>query len=577
MHDLVIRNGRVVDGTGLPPVEGVSIAIDGDRITAIGLDVGPGRREIDATGLLVTPGFVDIHTHYDGQATWDSQLEPSSPHGVTTIVMGNCGVGFAPVKPDEHGFLIELMEGVEDIPGAALSEGMTWNWESFPEYLDALDRGRWVMDVAAMVAHGPIRTYVMGQRGADNEPASSDDIASMAALVSEAMEAGAMGFSTSRTIGHRAMNGEPVPGTFAAEEELFAIGRALARSGKGVFEVAPAGVAGEDLVAPQKEVDWMCRLADEIDRPVTWLMLQNNMAPDDWKELMERSAAAQDAGHQVIPQVAGRPFGVLLGLQTRHRFTDCASFQPLVGKSPADKAAALAAPELRARLIAEADDLLAEVRRTEPWRAAVADAFDRMYVLGDPVNYEPTHADSIAGRAEAAGRTPVDEYYDRLLDRDGDALIMMPFLGYAHGSGDALYEMLTHPAAILGLADGGAHCNMICDASTPTWMLTHWVRDRDRGPKLPIETVIKKMTADTAALFDLTDRGVLAPGKRADVNVIDFENLRLREPRLVHDLPAGGSRLLQAAEGYRATIVAGEVTREFDEFTGALPGRLIRS
>ncbi len=577
MHDLVIRNGLVVDGTGTPPAEGISIAIDGDRITAVGPDVGPGRKEIDATGMVVTPGFVDIHTHYDGQATWDPQLEPSSPHGVTTIVMGNCGVGFAPVRPDEHEFLIQLMEGVEDIPGTALSEGMTWNWESFPQYLDALDQGQWVMDVAAMVAHGPIRTYVMGQRGADNEPASSDDIARMATLVSEAMEAGAMGFSTSRTIGHRAMNGEPVPGTFAAEEELFAIGRALARSGKGVFEVAPAGVAGEDLVAPQKEVDWMCRLADEIDRPVTWLMLQNNMAPDDWKELMERSAAAQDAGHQVIPQVAGRPFGVLLGLQTRHRFLECASFQPLVGKSPAEKAAAMADPDLRARLIAEADELVAEVRRTEPWRAATADAFDRMYLLGDPVNYEPTHADSIAGRAEAAGRAPIDEYYDRLLDRDGESMIMMPFLGYAHGNGDALYEMLTHPAAILGLADGGAHCNLICDASTPTWMLTHWVRDRERGPKLPIESVIKKMTADTAALFDLTDRGVLAVGKRADVNVIDLENLQLREPRMEHDLPAGGSRLLQAAEGYRATIVAGQVTREFDEFTGALPGRLIRS
>ena len=283
MHDLVIRNGLVVDGTGAAPRPNCSVAMDGEFITAMGADVGPGRREIDATGLLVTPGFVDIHTHYDGQATWDGDLEPSTPHGVTTVVMGNCGVGFAPVKPDEHDFLIQLMEGVEDIPGAALSEGISWNWESFPEYLDELDRGEYAADVAAMIAHGPLRTYVMGERGANNEPATSDDIAQMALLVNEAVEAGAMGFSTSRTIGHRAMNGEPVPGTFAAEDELFSIGRAMARAGRGVFEVAPAGLAGEDLVAPKKEVDWICRLADDIGRPVTWLMLQNMVEPDDWR------------------------------------------------------------------------------------------------------------------------------------------------------------------------------------------------------------------------------------------------------------------------------------------------------
>ncbi|MFN3258633.1 MAG: N-acyl-D-amino-acid deacylase family protein [Ilumatobacter sp.] len=579
MHDLVIRNGRIVDGTGAAPVDGMSISVDGSTITGIGpdADIGPGRREIDAAGQIVTPGFVDIHTHYDGQATWDGELEPSTPHGVTTVVMGNCGVGFAPAKRDEHEFLIELMEGVEDIPGAALSEGISWNWESFPEYLDELDRGEYAADVAAMIAHGPLRTYVMGKRGADNEPASSDDIAQMAALVQEAVEAGAMGFSTSRTIGHRAMNGDPVPGTFAAEDELFTIGRALQRAGKGVFEVAPAGLAGEDLVAPKKEVDWICRLADEIGRPVTWLMLQNMVEPDEWKELMELSQQAQDAGRQVIPQVAGRPFGILIGLSTKHRFKDMPSFASLRDLSFAEQAAAMGDPDLKARLIAESTAVMESVRETQPMAYQVVNSYERQYLLGDPVDYEPTPDRSIAAQATANGVEPIEELYERLRDRDGEALMMMPFLGYAHGNGDALYEMLTHPAAVLGLADGGAHANFICDASTPTWMLTHWVRDRSRGPRLSLEHVVKKMTADTAALFGFTDRGVLAVGKRADINVIDFDNLRLREPRLVADLPAGGTRLLQAAEGYTATIVAGQITRERDEFTGVRPGRLVRS
>jgi len=579
MHDLVIRNGLVVDGTGTEPRPGCSLAIDGEVITAIGPDaeIGPGRREIDATDKLVTPGFVDIHTHYDGQATWDGELEPSTPHGVTTVVMGNCGVGFAPAKPDEHEFLIELMEGVEDIPGAALSEGISWNWESFPEYLDELDRGEYAADVAAMIAHGPLRTYVMGKRGADNEPATSDDVAEMARLVQEAIEAGAMGFSTSRTIGHRAMNGEPVPGTFAAEDELFTIGRAMARAGRGVFEVAPAGLAGEDLVAPKKEVDWICRLADEIGRPVTWLMLQNMVEPDEWQELMELSQQAQDAGKRVIPQVAGRPFGILIGLATRHRFKDMPSFAPLRELSFVEQAEAMGDPDLKARLIAESTEVMESIREIEPMAYQVVNSYERQYLLGDPVDYEPTADMSISALAEARGVEPIEELYDRLRERDGEALIMMPFLGYAHGNGDALHDMLTHPAAVLGLADGGAHANFICDASTPTWMLTHWVRDRSRGPRLRLVDVIKKMTADTAALFDLTDRGVLAVGKRADVNVIDHERLTLREPRLVRDLPAGGTRLLQAAEGYVATVVRGVVTREHDEFTGARPGRLVRS
>jgi N-acyl-D-aspartate/D-glutamate deacylase len=386
-----------------------------------------------------------------------------------------------------------------------------------------------------------------------------------------------MGFSTSRTIGHRAMNGEPVPGTFAAEDELFSIGRAMARAGRGVFEVAPAGLAGEDLVAPKKEIDWICRLADDIGRPVTWLMLQNMVEPDEWRELMDLSQQAQDAGKQVIPQVAGRPFGILIGLSTRHRFKDVASFAPLRKLSFAEQAEAMGNPELKARLIAESTEIMESIKDIEPMAYQVVNSYERQYLLGDPVDYEPTPDRSIAARAKAAGVEPIDELYERLRDRDGKALMMMPFLGYAHGNGDALYEMLTHPAAVLGLADGGAHANFICDASTPTWMLTHWARDRSRGATLPLVDVIKKMTSDTAALFDLDDRGELVVGKRADVNVIDHDNLKLREPRLVNDLPAGGTRLLQAAEGYVATIVRGVVTRENDAFTGERPGRLVRS
>ncbi len=577
MHDLVIRNGTVVDGTGGLPRQGIDVAIDGSVITAVGPNLGPGRREIDARGLLVTPGFVDIHTHYDGQATWDPYLEPSTPHGVTTVVMGNCGVGFAPARPDQHQELIQLMEGVEDIPGAALAEGLSWDWETFPEYLDALDRRRFAADVAALIAHGPVRVYVMGQRGADNQPASSDDIAAMATIVEEAMAAGAMGFSTSRTIGHRAMSGEPVPGTFAAEDELFSIGRALQRSGKGLFEVAPAGLAGEDLVAPKREMDWMIRLAEEIGRPVTWLMLQNLVEPDGWRDFLELSRDVQAQGHQVIPQVAGRPFGVLLGLAIRHRFAELPSFAPLLELPLAERAEAMADPELKARLLAEARAAESAAEADNPMRAMLNRAFDRTYVLGSPVNYEPTPEDSIAGRAQANGVDPLEEFYDCLIADGGSGFLLMTFLGYSHGNGDALHEMLSHPAAVLGLADGGAHANFICDASTPTWMLTHWARDRSLGPTLDLAYVVKKMTSDTASLFGFDDRGVIEVGRRADLNVIDFEHLELGQPRLVADLPAGGTRLLQDATGYVATIVGGIVTREHDTFTGELPGRLVRS
>jgi N-acyl-D-amino-acid deacylase len=577
VFDLVIRNGLVVDGTGTEPfVADVGVGVADGRIAAVGADLGDARQEIDATGRVVTPGFVDVHTHYDGQATWDDQLAPSTPHGVTTIVMGNCGVGFAPVAPGSEQHLIELMEGVEDIPGSALSEGMTWGWESFEDYLEVLAGRRWSADVGAMIAHGPLRTYVMGERGARNEPATAEDVARMAELVARAIEAGAMGFSTSRTIGHTSVNGEPVPGTFAAEDELFTIGRAVAATGRGVFEVAPSGIVSDDHLPADAEIEWMCRLAAETGVPVTFLLLQYDWTPDDWRKHLDLVARARAEGHDITAQVAARPFGVLLGLCARHRFADVPSFQPLIGLAPAEKADRMRDPDLRARLLGESRAMVEQLRTTMPTAAQLLDTFDRTYVLGDPVDYEPGHERSIAGIAEATGRDPLDVYYDALLERDGDAILMMTLFGNSYGNGDALYEMLAEPGTVIGLADGGAHCNLICDASTPTWTLTHWVRDR-AGARLPLETAVRKMTADTAALFGFPDRGRIEVGLRADLNVIDLERLTLREPHLVADLPAGGTRFLQDASGYDYTIVAGEITRDHDTFTDARPGRLVRS
>jgi N-acyl-D-amino-acid deacylase len=575
MFDLVIRGGLVVDGTGAEPFV-ADVGVRGDRIAAVGADLAGGAREIDATGRIVTPGFVDVHTHYDGQATWDEELAPSTPHGVTTVVMGNCGVGFAPVEPGREQFLVELMEGVEDIPGTALNEGMTWGWESFEEYLDVLAGRRWTADVGAMIAHGALRAYVMGDRGARNEPATAEDVSRMAELVASAIEAGAMGFSTSRTIGHTSVSGAPVPGTFAAEDELFAIGRAIAEVGRGVFEVAPSGIVSDDHVSPESEIEWMCRLGAETGVPVTYLQLQYDWAPDSWRKHLDLVARARNEGVDITAQVAARPFGVLLGLGARHRFLMAPSFAPLMELPAAEKAERMRDPELRTRLIAESREMIAVLRDEMPTAAQLLDTFARTYPLGDPVDYEQTYEQSFSGIAEAQGRDPLEVYYDALLERDGQAISMMTLFGNSYGNGDALYEMISEPGTVIGLADGGAHCNMICDASTPTWTLTHWVRDR-KGSRLPLELAIKKMTADTADLFRLADRGRIAEGLRADLNVIDLERLTLREPRLVADLPAGGTRYLQEAEGYDHTIVAGVETRTADAFTGERPGRLLRS
>jgi len=565
-YDLVIRNGHLIDGSGEPARHG-DVAVQDGLIAAVGRVEGSGRREIDAEGQAVTPGFVDIHTHYDGQATWDPQLAPSCYHGVTTAVMGNCGVGFAPVHPDQHGFLIELMEGVEDIPGTALHEGIDWSWESFPEYLDALERRRFTMDLGTQVPHGSIRTYVMGERGARNEPATPEDIAQMAKLVKEGIAAGALGFSTSRTLAHTAINGEPVPGTFAAEDELFGIGRVLGELGAGLFEVAGAGAAGEDINAPKAELEWMRRLSSEIGRPVSFAMLQVDAAPDLWRELLELSAQAATEGARIYPQVAGRPFGMLLGHQTDiHPFGHCPSYAGLLSRPFAERIAEMRKPEVRARILAEA--------KAEP--AMFLTQLRRVFPMGDPPSYEPAYEDSIEAIAGARGADPQAFLYDRMLERDGRELFLVPVLNYSGLTADPIREMMHHPNAVLGLGDGGAHCGVICDASIQTFMLTHWVRDRTRGERIPVEFAIRRMTSDTAKLYGLGDRGLLAPGMRADVNLIDLDGLRLEAPEMIYDLPAGGKRFMQRARGYRATIVAGEPTLEHDELTGNLPGRLVR-
>ena len=568
MHDLVVRGGTVVDGTGGPP-RTADVAVDDGRISAVGSLAGAAaRRTLDADGLLVTPGVVDVHTHYDGQVTWDPFLTPSAWHGVTTVVMGNCGVGFAPVRPGSEAWLVQLMEGVEDIPGTALSEGITWGWETFPQYLDAVERLPHTVDVGTQVPHGAVRAYVMGERGARNDAATPEDIAAMAQLVEEGIRAGALGFSTSRTIVHRAIDGEPVPGTFAAEDELFGIGRVLARLGRGVFELAPAGAMGEDLAAPEREVAWMRRLSAEIHRPVSFALLQVNNAPDLWREILRLARDATAEGADLRPQVAGRALNILIGFQTFHPFRNRPSYAAIADLPLSERIIQLRKDEVRQAILAEggADDpLLAMIG---------GGSTARMFPLGEPPDYEPTPDKSVAAIATREGRPEEEVLYDLMLRHDGRELVLFTLGGYSHGSLDDMREMLLHPNAALGLSDGGAHCGAICDASAPTFMLSHWARDRADG--LPLELVVKKMTSDTARLYGLADRGVVAPGYKADLNVVDLEHLNLRLPEMVFDLPGGARRLVQRADGWKATICAGEVTLHDGEHTEARPGRLVR-
>jgi N-acyl-D-aspartate/D-glutamate deacylase len=583
MYDLKIVGGTVVDGTGSERYR-ADVGIKDDQIVEVrrrGSDDptldGDAAETIDAAGQIVAPGFVDIHTHYDGQVSWDSLLEPSSGHGVTTLVTGNCGVGFAPVRPGREDWLIGLMEGVEDIPGAALTEGISWGWESYPEYLDVIGKQKFAVDVGSQVAHGAVRAYAMGDRGARNEPATPDDIAAMSRLVQEAVEAGALGFSTSRTIGHRAMDGEPVPGTFAAEDELFGLGRAMAAGGQAVFELAPQGVAGEDIVAPKKELEWMQRLGAEIDRPISFAMIQIDAAPNLWREQLDISAAAHAAGSRLYPQIAARPFGMLFGFPGHHAFTHRPTYRRLQAEcSREELAQRLADPAVKAAILSEDDLPVDPTQQFDAMFALVQYSLDRLYALGDPPDYEPTTDRTVAAIARDRGEDPLATLYDLMLESNATAMLMLPFYNYSDGNHDAIREMLTHPAGVVGLSDGGAHCGLICDASYPTFLLTHWARDRHRGKKLSLEYVVRKQCHDTAQLFGLTDRGTIEVGKKADINVIDMDALTLHPARMAYDLPAGGRRLIQGASGYATTIVSGTVTRRDGVDTGARPGRLVR-
>ena len=564
MHDLVIRNGTLVDGTGAPARSG-DVAIDGDRITSATGTAARGRREIDAKGLLVTPGWVDIHTHYDGQVTWDPYLTPSCWHGVTTVVMGNCGVGFAPARPDRHAWLIGLMEGVEDIPGTALAEGIRWTWESFPEYLDALDRMPRALDVATQVPHGAVRAYVMGERGAKNEKATPEDIAGMAAIVREGIAAGALGFTTSRTLVHRAVDGEPVPGTFAAADELLGIGRALGSLGRGVFEMA------SDLAPEERELEWMEQLSAETGCPVTFALIQHDADPTQWRRMLDATERAAARGARLTAQVAARPTSLLLGLQSSvHPFIAHPSYRKIAALPIDERVRALRDPALRAQILGE------QAEFHDPLAAYIALSFHKLFALGDPPDYEPTRDQSVAARAEREGKRPEAIAYDLLLERDGRALLYFPLLNYTDFDFGPIREMLLHPNSVFSLADGGAHCGLICDASAPTYLLAYWARDRRRGERLPLEYVVHRQSRHTAALYGLDDRGALAPGMKADVNVIDFDKLGIRTPEMVFDLPASGRRLVQEATGYRATVKSGVVIFEDGQPTGAMPGALLR-
>ena len=563
--DLVIRGGEVADGSG-GALRQADVAVRDGKIAVVGRVAARGREEIDARGLLVTPGFVDIHTHYDGQVTWDARLQPSSWHGVTTAVMGNCGVGFAPVRKSDRERLIELMEGVEDIPGAALHEGLAWNWESFGDYLDAVDSRKHDIDIGAQLPHGALRVYVMGERGAKLEPAAENDIAEMRRQACAAMQAGALGFSTSRTLNHRTVRGDPTPSLRASEAELTGIAQGLADAGTGVIEL----ISDFDTPDLDTEFAMIRRLVETSGRPLSLSLAQGNRAPDGWRAILRRIEDASKNGLPLRAQVAPRPIGLLLGLQgTLNPFVAHETFAAIKDKSLSEKVAAMRDPQFRARLLAES-----EARQTHPLARRVM-AFEHIFALGDPPNSEPPKETAVAFIGEREGRPAQEVAYDMLLENDGRAFLFMPFANYANYNLDACGEMIAHPDCVMGLGDGGAHVGIISDASYPTYLLTHWGRDRARG-RFELGWLIKRQTADTARAVGLNDRGVIAPGMKADLNVIDFGKLGVESPKMAFDLPAGGKRLLQGAKGYVATIVSGETVYRNGQETGALPGKLVR-
>jgi N-acyl-D-aspartate/D-glutamate deacylase len=560
-HDLVIRGGHVADGLGADPVE-ADVAVDGGTIVAVGRVADRGREEMDASGLLVTPGFVDIHTHYDGQATWDASLAPSSWHGVTTVVMGNCGVGFAPVRPDAHDRLISLMEGVEDIPGAVLNEGIDWTWQSFGGYLDSLEARPHDIDFCAQLPHGALRLFVMGERAARLEEATEEDALAMRSLATEAMRAGAIGFTTSRTLNHRTATGDPTPSLKASSTELESIAMGVADAGHGVIELI-----SDFHPDPEGEFAMIRRLVERTGCPLSVSLAQSHQRPEAWRDLLAQIEQAAADGLPIKGQVAPRPIGLMFGLQgSVHPFMLYPAYREIAGKPLDEQVRALRDPAFRARLLEESRP----ARKGRP----MSD-WSRMYPLGAVPDYEPPPETSVQAMADVRGMNPEELALDLLTANEGRDFLFVPFTNYADGDLEACREMLTHPDTVFGLGDGGAHVGIIADASFPTWFLSHWARDRSHG-KLPVGWVIEQLTSRTARTVGLRDRGIVAEGMKADLNVIDFDRLACEPPAMAYDLPSGGKRLLQRARGYSATIVSGEVIYRDGEATGALPGRLVR-
>lgn len=551
-HDLVIRNGAVIDGTGAPR-RAADIAVDNGKISVVGEVGGTGRDEIDAAGLLVTPGWVDIHTHYDGQVTWDPLLTPSSWQGVTTVVMGNCGVGFAPVRPDRHEWLIELMEGVEDIPGTALHEGISWGWESFPEYLDVIESTPHAIDFAAQVPHAALRGFVMGDRGADHdEPPTDAEIAEMGRLVAQAIDAGALGFSTSRTVAHRSIDGRPTPTLTAGTDELLGIARAIGETGSGVLEVVA------DMFDLETDFQLLRDMAEVSGRPLSISTLQRPEFPaDTYRRILELIEQANADGIEIRGQVAARPVGLIMSLEGKvHPLVSSPTYQSLATLPLAEKVTELSRPEVRAAVLDEVGKYGGEMLAR----------FPMLFELGVSPRYDQRPEESLG----------LEQAYDVLLSDGGNGRLYVPVMNFVDGNLDATREMLVHPLTVPGLGDAGAHCTMICDGSFPTHMLQYWARDAEPDHRMTAEWVVKQQCADTASIVGLADRGILAPGYRADLNLIDFDALAITKPEMLHDLPADGKRLVQHADGYRATIVAGEVVMIDGSPTGALPGRLVR-
>jgi N-acyl-D-amino-acid deacylase len=576
-YDLIIRGGTVVDGTGAPAVtadvavtDGVIVEVSrGTRIQ------GTARRIVEADGLTVTPGFVDVHTHFDGQATWDPHLTPSCWHGVTTAIMGNCGIGFAPVRSDRHDWLIDLMEGVEDIPGSALSEGITWEWESFGEYLDALERMPRAVDVGAQIPHAAVRGFVMGDRAQDS--ATGMDIDAMSKIVADGLRAGALGMSFGRTAGHRSASGEPVPGTYSEEDELAALMATMAEVGSGVLQVVPAGVGGamggDQRHSIDAEIEWITRLGQKYPVPLTFLAMVNEQDPHDWRSWFAAVHEANAAGAAIRPQVACRAFGMLMGHQSRmNPFRHRPSYRTLMDLPLEQRVERLRDPEMRARILAEPPDPTSEPSADQLNKHI----FKRLYPLGEALDYEPAAEDSIAAIAEREGRDPWEVTYDVLLGAGGREFLLLPLLNYAGNNYDHLYNMMSDSVSLQGLGDGGAHCGIICDASMTTYLLSHWTGKRTRGPGLSLETAVHRLTGDPAGFYGLGDRGALVPGRRADINLIDLDRLGLHYPDRVEDLPGGAARLIQRSDGYVETMVRGQTVVADGELTDARPGGLVR-